>query len=163
VLLFDEADALLGKRSEVSDAHDRYANIEVAYLLQRLERYHGLVVMTTNMPKNIDDAFQRRVHVSIQFPIPRPDARRRIWELSIPKTAPVHDLDLQVLAEGFELSGGSIRNAALSAAFIAADTDGVISMKTVLEAVRRELRKLGRLLDDDHPLLPGPSKRPRRR
>jgi hypothetical protein len=157
VLLFDEADALLGKRSEVSDAHDRYANIEVAYLLQRLERYHGLVVMTTNLAQNIDDAFQRRVHVGIQFPMPGVRERRAIWRMSIPKAAPAEDLDLEALARDFELSGGSIRNAALAAAFIAADEGCDITMEIAVVAVRRELRKLGRLLDDERP------RRPRRR
>ncbi|HEY9468881.1 MAG TPA: ATP-binding protein, partial [Propionibacteriaceae bacterium] len=120
VLFFDEADALLGKRSEVADAHDRYANIEVAYLLQRLERYSGVVVLATNLANNIDPAFLRRVHVAVEFPMPKPAERLRIWQRSIPTSAPTRDLDLQFLAERFELSGGAITNAASTGAFVAA-------------------------------------------
>jgi SpoVK/Ycf46/Vps4 family AAA+-type ATPase len=146
VLFFDEADALLGKRSEVSDAHDRYANIEVAYLLQRLERHNGLVVLATNLPKNIDAAFARRIHVSIDFPMPEEAERRRIWDQAIPAAAPVADLDVEFLASRFELSGGSIRNVALSAAFLAAEAGTAITMAAVLLAVQAELHKLGRLV-----------------
>jgi SpoVK/Ycf46/Vps4 family AAA+-type ATPase len=112
--------------------------------------------MTSNLPKNIDEAFSRRVHVSIEFPVPGPKERERIWELSIPKGAPVVDLDIAWLAKTFELTGGAIRNAALSAAFIAADAGVDITMDTLTTAVRRELRKMGRLLDDD---LPSPPRR----
>ncbi len=145
-LFFDEADAIFGKRSEVSDAHDRYANIEVAYLLQRLERYEGLVVLASNLAMNIDPAFLRRVHVRVDFPMPEEPERQRIWERSLPSTAPRADLDIGLLAKLFKLSGGSIRNAALTAGFIAADAGGPITMGCVVEAVQRELRKLGRLL-----------------
>ncbi len=145
-LFFDEADALFGKRSEVSDAHDRYANIEVAYLLQRLERYEGLVVMATNLATNIDPAFLRRVTVSVDFPLPEEPERRRIWERCLPAGAPCQDLDLGLLAQLFKLSGGSIRNAALTAGFLAADAGSPITMELVVEAVQREMRKLGRLL-----------------
>jgi hypothetical protein len=145
-LFFDEADALFGKRSEVSDAHDRYANIEVAYLLQRLERYEGLVVMATNLATNIDPAFLRRVTVSVDFPLPEEPERQRIWERCLPAGAPCQDLDLGLLAQLFKLSGGSIRNAALTAGFLAADVGGPITMELVVEAVQREMRKLGRLL-----------------
>ena len=145
-LFFDEADAIFGKRSEVSDAHDRYANIEVAYLLQRLERYEGLVVLASNLASNIDPAFLRRVHVRVDFPMPEEPERKRIWEQSLPSTAPRGDLDIGRLANLFKLSGGSIRNAALTAGFIAADAGTPITMACVVEAVQRELRKLGRLL-----------------
>jgi hypothetical protein len=145
-LFFDEADALFGKRSEVSDAHDRYANIEVAYLLQRLERYEGLVVMATNLATNIDPAFLRRVTVSVDFPLPEEPERRRIWARCLPAGAPCQDLDLGLLAQLFKLSGGSIRNAALTAGFLAADAGGPITMEILVEAVQREMRKLGRLL-----------------
>ena len=145
-LFFDEADALFGKRSEVSDAHDRYANIELAYLLQRLERYEGLVMMATNLATNVDPAFLRRVTVSVDFPMPEELERRRIWERSFPPGAPCKDLDTGLLANLFRLSGGSIRNAALTAAFLAADASGPITMEVVVEAVQREMRKLGRLL-----------------
>ncbi|HXW79403.1 MAG TPA: ATP-binding protein, partial [Acidimicrobiales bacterium] len=145
-LFFDEADAIFGKRSEVSDAHDRYANIEVAYLLQRLERYEGLVVLASNLATNIDPAFLRRVHVRVDFPMPEEPERKRIWEQSLPSTAPRADLDIGLLANQFKLSGGSIHNAALTAGFIAADAGSPITMACVVEAVQRELRKLGRLV-----------------
>ena len=145
-LFFDEADAIFGKRSDVSDAHDRYANIEVAYLLQRLERYEGLVIMATNLATNIDPAFLRRVHVSVDFPMPEEPERQRIWERSLPPSAPLEDIDLALLAKLFKLSGGAIRNAALTAGFIAADAGTAINMHCVVDAVQREMRKMGRLL-----------------
>ena len=146
-LFFDEADALLGKRSAVSDAHDRYANIEVAYLLQRLERYEGLAVMATNLANNLDPAFVRRLHVVVEFPMPGAAERERIWRRSLPAAAPVaDDLDLAVLADRFEISGGTIRNAALSAAFLAADAGTPITMAIALKGVQLELRKIGRLV-----------------
>jgi ATPase family associated with various cellular activities (AAA) len=150
VLFFDEADALFGKRSEVKDARDRYANIEVSYLLQRLEAYDGMVVLATNLEKNIDDAFLRRIQCRVEFTLPRPTERRAIWERNIPSTAPVlGDLDLGELAQRFELSGGSIRNAAVHAAFLAADDDVPIDMVHVVRGVARELQKMGRLLKPD--------------
>jgi AAA+ superfamily predicted ATPase len=146
-LFFDEADALLGRRSEVSDAHDRYANIEVAYLLQRLERYEGLVVMATNLAKNIDPAFLRRIHVVVDFPMPGPEERKRIWARCLPPGAPTSaDLDLEFLAERFDISGGTIRNSVLAAAFLAAEASSPITMSTAVVALRRELQKLGRLV-----------------
>ena len=147
VLFFDEADALFGKRSEVSDAHDRYANIEVAYLLQRLETYDGLVVLATNLQRNIDEAFLRRISVSIDFAAPDEDHRRRIWEQAFPDGAPVDVLDFDYLARQFKITGGIIRNAALGAAFLAAETGGggKITMETVVLALKREFQKLGRL------------------
>ncbi len=149
VLFFDEADSIFGKRSEVSDAHDRYANIEVSYLLQRLESYDGLVILATNFKKNIDEAFLRRIHVSVEFPLPEEDERRAIWELSFPATAPTGDLDFEFLAKQFKITGGTIRNAALQAAFLAADADEPISMKTVVLGLRREFQKLGRLMAEE--------------
>jgi hypothetical protein len=148
VLFFDEADSLLGKRSEVSDAHDRYANIEVSYLLQRFERYNGLVVLATNLEKNIDPAFTRRIHLAVEFPNPEAEQRFAIWRLSFPKDCPVEALDLAWLADTFEITGGSIRNVALSAAFAAAARDDTVTMEGVLTAMRHELRKLGRLIDE---------------
>jgi hypothetical protein len=145
VLFFDEADALFGKRSEVSDAHDRYANIEVAYLLQRLETYDGLVVLATNMQRNIDQAFLRRISVAVDFVLPEEPERRAIWGRSFPPTAPVADLDLGFLARQFKVSGGIIHNAALGAAFLAADEGGPISMRHAVLAMKREFQKLGRL------------------
>lgn len=149
VLFFDEADALLGKRSAVSDAHDRYANIEVAYLLQRIERHNGVVVLATNLASNIDKAFLRRIHVAVEFPMPQPEERLGIWRRSLPAGSPLAGsplagVALEPFAERFELSGGSIRNAALTAAFLAADAGTAIGAEHLLEAVTREMRKLGR-------------------
>ncbi|HTW17759.1 MAG TPA: ATP-binding protein [Nocardioides sp.] len=141
LLLFDEADSLFGSRSEVSDSRDRYANMEVSYLLQRLETYDGFVVLTSNFQGNIDDAFLRRIHATISFPMPGPEDRARIWTRSL-AGAPIGDLDLDHVANGFELSGGSIRNAALTAAHLAAARDGSIGMVEVLAAVSEELGKL---------------------
>jgi hypothetical protein len=146
-LFFDEADALLGKRSAVSDAHDRYANIEVAYLLQRLERYQGLAVLATNLAKNIDPAFLRRLHIVIEFPMPGAAERRRIWSRCLPPGAPIGaDLDLDALADQFEVSGGTIRNAMLGAAFLAADDGSAITMAHAVTSLRQELQKIGRLV-----------------
>ena len=149
VLFFDEADAIFGKRSEVSDAHDRYANIEVSYLLQRMESYDGLVIMATNLKKNIDEAFLRRIHVAVEFPMPEEDERRSIWELSFPEGAPVGKLDLEFLARQFQIAGGAIRNAALQAAFLAAEEGGKITMDRVMLGLKREFQKLGRLLTEE--------------
>ena len=145
VLFFDEADALFGKRSEVSDAHDRYANIEVAYLLQRLETYDGLVVLATNLQRNIDQAFLRRISVAIDFTLPEEPERKLIWSRAFPAAAPVSDLDLDFLARQFKVSGGIIRNAALGAAFLAADDDTAITMRHAVLAMKREFQKMGRL------------------
>jgi hypothetical protein len=146
ILFFDEADALFGKRSEVGDSHDRYANIEVAYLLQRMEVYPGAVILATNFKRNIDDAFLRRLDFVIDFPFPEADDRRRIWRLLVPDEAPVDDdVDLDFLAEKFKLSGGAIRNCSLSAAFQAADESSPIGMRHFIRAVAVEYGKLGRL------------------
>ncbi len=145
VLFFDEADAIFGKRSEVSDAHDRYANIEVAYLLQRLERYDGLVVLATNLQGNIDQAFLRRIHVAVDFPVPDEAERRRIWAHAFPAEAPTEPLDFDFLARQFKVTGGVIRNAALAAGFFAAEEQMPITMELVLRGVAREFEKMGRL------------------
>ncbi|GAA0568233.1 hypothetical protein GCM10010172_60530 [Paractinoplanes ferrugineus] len=145
VLFFDEADALFGKRSEVSDAHDRYANIEVAYLLQRLETYDGLVVLATNLQRNIDPAFLRRISVAIDFVPPEEPERRQIWARTFPPTAPMSDLDLDFLARQFKITGGVISNAALGSAFLAAAEDSPITMRHVVLSVKREFQKMGRL------------------
>jgi hypothetical protein len=146
ILFFDEADALFGKRSEVSDSHDRYANIEVAYLLQKMEAYAGAVILATNFRRNIDDAFVRRLDFVIDFPFPEADDRRRIWQLLLPAEAPLAtDIDLDFLAARFKLSGGAIRNCSLSAAFQAADDGGVIEMRHLVRAVALEYGKQGRL------------------
>ena len=149
VLFFDEADAVFGKRSEVSDAHDRYANIETAYLLQRLEMYDGIVILATNLQGNIDQAFTRRIHVSVDFPVPEEGERRRIWALSFPASAPCEAIDLDFLARQFKIAGGNIRNAALTAAFLAADAGEAIGMLHVVHALEREFEKMGRLRTAD--------------
>jgi ATP-dependent 26S proteasome regulatory subunit len=149
VLFFDEADALFGKRSEVKDARDRYANIEVSYLLQRLEAYDGLVIMATNFEKNVDEAFLRRIHNRIEFTLPGPDERSSIWEQNFPATAPLGDIDLEWLSSMFEISGGAIRNASVHAAFIAATRGTAITTESAVLGVAREYRKLGRLIKAD--------------
>jgi hypothetical protein len=146
ILFFDEADAVFGKRSEVKDAHDRYANIETSYLLQRIEDYPGLVILATNMGRNIDAAFQRRMSFVIDFPLPDAAHRRRIWRGIFPTAAPLEsDVDFEFLSERFVLSGGHIRNVAVAAAFRAAGNGGVIGMQHVLLSLRREYQKLGKV------------------
>jgi ATPase family associated with various cellular activities (AAA) len=146
ILFFDEADALFGKRSEVKDAHDRYANIEVAYLLQRMEEHEGIVILATNLGKNIDEAFARRMHHAIEFPFPDAPHRERIWRTVFPGPAPLGgDIDWGFLARQFELSGGNIRNSALRAAFFAAEERTPIGMPHVVRAVEREFQKMGKL------------------
>jgi hypothetical protein len=147
VLLFDEADALFGKRSEVRDAHDRYANVEVAYLLQRLERYDGVAVLTTNLRGNVDEAFLRRLDCVLEFPLPEEAERLAMWRRSIPSQAPLSDeVDLAFLARKFKLAGGHIRNIALTAGFLAARDGSPICMKHLVRATRREYQKLGKLV-----------------
>jgi len=147
VLLFDEADAIFGKRSEVRDAHDRYANIESAYLLQRMESFDGLAVLATNLRANIDDAFTRRLDAIIDFPVPDTDLRRRLWDQCLGPYVPRgDDLDLDFCARAFAFSGGSIRSVVLTAAYLAADNAGTVGMAELITAVQREYRKLGRLL-----------------
>jgi hypothetical protein len=147
VLLFDEADALFGKRSEVKDAQDRYANVEVAYLLQRMESFDGLAILTTNLRANLDEAFARRLDAIVDFPMPDDEDRRRIWELNLSMGVPVgDDLDLDFMAARFKISGGSIRNVVLSAAFIAAEAGQPVSMADLIKGTETEYRKLGHLL-----------------
>jgi hypothetical protein len=145
ILFFDEADALFGKRSEVKDAHDRYANIEVAYLLQRIEEFDGAVILATNISRNIDTAFSRRMHFVIEFPQPGPAEREQLWRGIFPTAAPLaDDIDFEFLGRRFELAGGDIRNVALDAAFLAARQGGRIAMRHIVQAVARELVKQGR-------------------
>jgi SpoVK/Ycf46/Vps4 family AAA+-type ATPase len=149
VLLFDEADAIFGKRSEVRDAHDRYANIESAYLLQRMETFDGLAILATNLRANLDEAFTRRLDVVVDFPAPDPAHRRQLWERCLGPLVPRgDDLDLAFCAGAFELSGGNIRSAATSAAYLAADAGHPVGMADVIGAVAREYRKLGRLVGE---------------
>jgi SpoVK/Ycf46/Vps4 family AAA+-type ATPase len=146
ILFFDEADALFGKRSEVKDAHDRYANVEVAYLLQKMEEYEGIVILATNFRKNMDEAFTRRLHYVVDFPFPDAESREKIWKSFIPSKAPLaDDIDFSFLARQFELAGGNIRNVALSAAFLAAEQGSPIRMEHFIRATSRELQKMGKL------------------
>ncbi len=146
VLLFDEADAIFGKRSEVRDAHDRYANIEVAYLLQRIETFDGLAILATNLRANVDEAFTRRLDALIDFPFPDPTQRLVLWRQCLGPSVPLApDVDLEFCAGSFELSGGNIRSIALTAAYLAAAKDGEVTMADMIRAVHREYRKLGRL------------------
>jgi SpoVK/Ycf46/Vps4 family AAA+-type ATPase len=145
VLCFDEADALFGKRTEVKDAHDRYANIEVNYLLQRVEQYEGMVILATNLQRNLDEAFMRRLHV-IDFPPPNEERRLRIWQTHFPKEAQCGtDIDLPFLASKFKVNGGTIKNIVLAAAFRAADEQQPIGMAHLIHATKEELQKQGKL------------------
>jgi ATPases of the AAA+ class len=157
ILFFDEADALFGKRSETKDAHDRYANIEVAYLLQKIEEYEGIVILATNLSNNIDDAFRRRLHHTVEFSFPDAQYRERIWRGAFPSATPLaDDIDFGFLAKQFELSGGNIRNIALASAFLAAEEQSAaaprakrnraaVTMEYIVVATGRELQKIGRL------------------
>jgi len=146
ILFFDEADALFGRRSEVRDSHDRYANIEVAYLLQKMEEYDGVVILATNLRKNMDEAFARRMHFTIEFPIPEEADRHRIWQSIFPEEAPLrNDIDLSFLARQFKITGGNIKNIALGAAFLAADDGSFITMENLIRATKREYQKMGKL------------------
>lgn len=146
VLFFDEADAVFGRRSDVQDSHDRYANLQTAFLLQRMERHDGPVILATNMRGNIDDAFLRRMDAVVEFPFPAAEHRRRLWQLLLPEQAPRDDdVELDFLAERFELSGGGIRNAAIAAAVLAARDGLAIGMQQLVRGVAMEYAKLGRL------------------
>ncbi|GAB4578150.1 MAG: ATP-binding protein [Anaerolineales bacterium] len=147
ILFFDEADALFGKRSEVKDSHDRYANIEVNYLLQRMEAYRGLAILATNMKSALDHAFLRRLRFIVNFPFPTKDDRARMWTKVFPTQTPVNGLDFEHLAR-LNLTGGNIHNIALNAAFLAAKTGGRVNMHLVLDAARAEFRKIGQPVNE---------------
>jgi len=152
ILFFDEADAIFGKRSEVKDAHDRYANIEVSYLLQRMETYDGVTVLATNLRANLDEAFTRRLQFAVDFPFPDEAYRLRIWETLFPPGVPRgEDLDFRLLARRFKLAGGNIRNIIISAAYLAAADGGQVHMSHLLHGARRELQKMGRLIKEHEP------------
>ncbi|GLY37802.1 ATPase AAA [Amycolatopsis sp. NBRC 101858] len=154
ILFFDEADALFGKRTEVSDAHDRYANIETSYLLQKMDEYDGVVVLASNLRQNLDEAFTRRLRFVVEFPFPEADSRRRIWRAVFPAEAPLAaDVDFAELAGHFTISGGNIKNIALNAAFLAAVDKSEIGRRHVLSATRREFEKMGKVWTE--PTLPG--------
>ncbi|MBU7005784.1 ATP-binding protein [Phosphitispora fastidiosa] len=146
ILFFDEADALFGKRSEVKDAHDRYANIETAYLLQKMEEYDGVTILASNLRKNMDQAFVRRLQFIIEFPFPNDEYRERIWQVMFPPEAPRSgDLDLGFLARKYNITGGNIKNIVLTAAFMAAEASPEIEMKHLIRATKRELQKMGKI------------------
>jgi ATPase family associated with various cellular activities (AAA) len=147
ILFFDEADALFGKRSEVKDSHDRYANIEINYLLQRMEAYRGLAILATNMKSALDSAFVRRLRFIVNFPFPCPAGRKAIWENMFPPKTPLADVDFQRLAR-LNLTGGSIHNIALNAAFLAAQAGSPVTMQLILEAARNEFRKLEKPINE---------------
>jgi SpoVK/Ycf46/Vps4 family AAA+-type ATPase len=147
LLLFDEADSIIGKRSEVKESKDRYANQEVGYLLQRMEAYSGVAILTTNLPNAIDSAFMRRIKYSIRFEYPNQEQRAMIWGKAFPPKAPKESLPPSLLAQ-LNISGASIRSIALSAAFLAATEKSAISMEHVLRATRAEYQKQGRKLTD---------------
>ncbi|HSB52635.1 MAG TPA: AAA family ATPase, partial [Dissulfurispiraceae bacterium] len=146
ILFFDEADALFGKRTEVKDAHDRYANIEINYLLQKMEEHEGIVILATNLSKNLDEAFLRRMHFTVDFPFPDDRQRELIWRKIFPPSAPLHDdIDYVFLSERLKIAGGNIRNIALTAALYAAEESSAIEMRHIILSSKRELQKMGKL------------------
>lgn len=148
ILFFDEADALFGKRTEVSDAHDRYANIETSYLLQKMEEYEGVVILATNLRDNMDEAFTRRIRFIVEFPFPDAEGRKEIWRRHFPDTAPVSDgLDYDFLSKKVQVAGGNIKNIVLNAAFLAAQNGQMIGMEQLLKGAKREYEKIGKLWD----------------
>jgi SpoVK/Ycf46/Vps4 family AAA+-type ATPase len=150
ILFFDEADAIFGKRSEVRDSHDRYANVEISYLLQRMEAYNGVTILATNLRANLDEAFTRRLQFSVDFPFPEEADRLRIWQTLFPTGVPrADDIDLALLARRFRLAGGSIRNILVGAAYLAAADGKRVGMAQLLHSTRRELQKMGRLVGEE--------------
>ncbi|WP_370573518.1 AAA family ATPase [Methanomethylovorans sp.] len=148
ILFFDEADALFGKRSEIKDAHDRYANIEIAYLLQKMEEHAGTVILASNFRKNIDDAFLRRLHFTIEFPLPDERSREIIWMTTFPAETPLgDDVDFGFLSK-FKFTGGNIKNIALAASFLAAEGSDIVKMEHLIKATKRELQKIGKLFTE---------------
>jgi len=150
ILLFDEADALFGKRSNVKDAHDRYANLEVSYLLQKMEEYEGLAILTTNLRNNMDEAFTRRLQFIIDFSLPNEKQRYQIWQKAFPKNTPCDEnLGFSFLSHNFELTGANIRNIALRSAFFAAKEGDKVKRRHVIQSIRREYQKMGKILKDN--------------
>lgn len=145
ILFFDEADAIFGKRTEVKDSHDRYANIEVSYLLQKMEEYEGITILASNLRQNMDDAFFRRMQFVMEFPFPDANMRRTLWKKIFPDSAPLaSDIDYDFLAEKLEVAGGNIKNVAVSAAFIASGENDIIKMRHILLAAKKEYKKLNK-------------------
>jgi AAA+ superfamily predicted ATPase len=149
ILFFDEADALFGKRSEVRDSHDRYANIEISYLLQRMEAYDGVTILATNLRANLDEAFTRRLQFVVDFPFPDEEDQLRIWQTLYPEGVPSgEDIDFNYLSQRFKLAGGNIRNVIVNAAYLAAADGLQVTMGHLLHSIRRELQKMGRLIPE---------------
>ncbi len=148
ILFFDEADALFGKRSEVKDSHDRYANIETAYLLQKMEEHEGIVILASNFRKNMDDAFLRRLHFTVEFPLPDEKSREKIWRKTFPEETPIaNDVNFAFLLK-FKLSGGNIKNVVLAASFLAAEDSMAVEMEHLIKATKREYEKIGKLFTE---------------
>lgn len=149
ILFFDEADALFGKRTEISDAHDRYANIETSYLLQKMEEYEGVVILASNLRENMDDAFIRRIRFIVEFPFPDEASRLKIWQNHFPKEAPIsEEIDYEFLSRKFQIAGGNIKNIVLNSAFLAAANGGVITPKHIRHGAKREFEKMGKLWNE---------------
>lgn len=146
LLFFDEADSIFGKRSEVKEANDRFANIQVSYILQRIEDYDGVVLLATNLKKNIDEAFMRRMRYVVEFQLPGEAQREELWRACLPETVPSSGVDFGYLARRFELAGGAIKNIALNAAFLAAEEDGPVTMRHILDSLRNENLKRGKTM-----------------
>jgi len=147
MLFFDEADAMFGRRGEVKEAHDRWANLEVNFLLQRIEEYSGVVILATNLRQNIDDAFQRRIHVIVEFPVPDAASRRTIWERLLPKGArsAVSSEELNEISQRFDLTGGNIRNVVVDACYRALDEgEGPVTARHLVASTAREFQKSAR-------------------
>ncbi len=149
VLFFDEADALFGKRSEVKDAKDRYANMEVSYLLQKMEEYPGITILASNLAENMDPAFSRRIHFFLEFPVPEGDIALALWRGSFPEQTPLDpDMDFEFLAKKVQLSGGEIRSVALNTAFLAAEEGSPVAMRHIMRSVRAQYKKISRVYNE---------------
>ncbi|MNZ94837.1 ATP-dependent zinc metalloprotease FtsH [compost metagenome] len=147
ILFFDEGDSLFGKRTEIKDSNDRFANMEAAYLLQRIETFNGVSILATNLLQNMDEAFMRRMQVIVKFPFPDAAQREQIFRSLLPKAAPLdEDLDLAFLASRVDVSGGHIKNIVLSAAYMAAAEQSAIGMRHMIRAARQELHKIGKIV-----------------
>jgi len=146
ILFFDEADSIFGKRSDVNDSKDRYANTETSYILQRLEDYNGIVILASNFRKNIDDAFMRRIRYVIEFQMPSFEVRKEIWQSSFSNKVPLKDIDFDYLARQFEFSGGSIKNVVLNSTFLAAARNDAVTMKYILDSIKAESLKMNKVL-----------------
>ena len=147
ILLFDETDAIFGKRTEVKDSHDKNANVETSYLLQKMEEYNGVTIMTTNFIGNIDKAFFRRINYVVHFTLPSAELRKEIWQKMYPKETPIsEDVDFDFLAKQFEISGGSIKNIVITSSFIAASESNEVKMEHIIKGLEYEIKKQGKIV-----------------